>query len=102
MSFGGVRGSIDTQWHLDLQAAANNPLFTGSPDIDAIGTFSIDVSTRRVHFTGKVDEFPAFEAYASPSDGPTVTLLQLLPVPGNSPGNLFGGADRSVDVHADF
>src|SRR5262249_454320 len=35
------------------------------PDIDIEGTISIDVLTRTVGFTGKVDRFPFFEMYAS-------------------------------------
>jgi len=65
---------------LELSAAANNPLIYGSCDIDISGT--VQITKKSVKFVGKVDPFPAFEAYVS-LNGKTPQLLAKLP-PGKS------------------
>lgn len=82
---------------IDLDDAAHNPC-VASPDIDAIGTVSIDPVARTVRFQGAVEPFPAFEMYATGDNGAPVTLFQLMPRPGADPFNLVGEPNRSVDV----
>ncbi|KAA8641733.1 uncharacterized protein ATNIH1004_010672 [Aspergillus tanneri] len=50
---------------LEFKAARNNPLVTGSPDIDLRGTLTVDREHKFVEFIGTVDDFPAFESYVS-------------------------------------
>ncbi|MGH2559991.1 MAG: hypothetical protein ACRDJH_13065 [Thermomicrobiales bacterium] len=82
-----------------LNADGNNPCWRGSPDIDYEGLFLIrlDASRERavVTFAGRVDAFPAFEAYAS-SGGSPRPLFQLMPPVGNTPAELFADAARPV------
>ncbi len=87
-----------------LRAAANNPLFSGSPNIDYEGqvTCFLTAHAASLTFAGSVDEFPAFEAYATLNDGLPKTLLQRLPPPGNSPADLFGGPPHSVSGSAQW
>lgn len=80
---------------LDLAAAANNPCFTGSPDIDYQGTLTVDLSTRTVSFQGLVNGFPAYEAYATVNDGAGSTLFRH--GPSGDPESLVG--DPDVPVH---
>lgn len=79
---------------LDFKAARNNPLVRGSPNIDLVGTLTVDRVNRFVEFVGKVDEFPAFEAYVSINGGAPRTIGQLGPKPGAGPSSLVGGANR--------
>lgn len=79
-----------------LKGAANNPCHTGSPAIDYMGAITIDLAERSIEFNGKVDAFPAFEAYATINDGAGVTMFQILPKPGKTPWNLVGGPSESV------
>lgn len=96
MSFHNLRLVSPTIVTVQLRAAANNPCYTGSPDIDYEGTLIIDLTAMTVTFDGKIDEFPAFEAYVSRDGSAPVTLFQEPPPPGNSPANLFGKANRPV------
>src|SRR5207249_1200551 len=70
---------------VDLVGAANNACFTGSPDIDYKGTITIMVPPTRnaaqVSFEGMIDQFPAFEMYASADGGLPLPLFQLRPLP---------------------
>lgn len=91
-------GSVLT---LDLEAAANNGCFTGSPDIDYEGTLKLDKAKRILEFTGKVDDFPAFEAYVA-IDGIVTKLFAKEPKPGSSPWNLPGNATRAVYGRVSF
>jgi hypothetical protein len=94
MHYRNVRGTPGTSITVDVLAAANNPCQTGSPDIDYEGTFAVDVTARTVNFDGKIDSFPAFEAYAAADGASGVTLFNTMPLPGKTPGDLFGGATR--------
>jgi hypothetical protein len=80
---------------IDYDAAANLPLLGGSPDIDMLGTLQIDRDAATVRFKGKVDGFPAFEAYVSFNGGPAVTMFQVAPI---EPFELIGEPNRDVDV----
>ncbi|KAI9862247.1 MAG: hypothetical protein M1813_004722 [Trichoglossum hirsutum] len=93
MAFKELSGS-SSKVVLDFKAARNNPLVTGSPDIDLIGTLTVDRVNKFVEFVGKVDEFPAFEAYVSINGGSPSTIAQLGPKPGAGPGSLIGDANR--------
>jgi hypothetical protein len=114
MSFSNLRGNstvdpiagvhIDPNPNLvqiDYDGAAAMPLLP-SPDIDMNFTFRIDPVGGTVEFFGKVDEFPAYEIYAAVDNGPPQTILQLMPLPGKTPGNLPGDADRPVSGSVSF
>lgn len=95
MSFLNLRGSAASLIQVDLNAASSNPCQSGSPDIDYVGTFTINVGTRTVEFSGKIDEFPAFEGYATTNGGAGVTMFNTMPAAGRDPWNLPGGANRA-------
>jgi hypothetical protein len=84
---------------IDFEAAANLPLIPFSPDIDMLGTLSIDRDAGQVRFRGAVDNFPAFEAYVSFNDGPAQMLFQRDPV---APMLLIGDVKREIDVTVDI
>jgi hypothetical protein len=89
--------------NVDVKGAANNPLATGSPDIDYQGTFTIDTSARTISFQGLIDSFPAFEAYVSTNGDPIgKAIFTAPPPPGNTPRDLFGDASTSVSGTATF
>jgi hypothetical protein len=94
MKFFNLRGTRATEIQVNLEGAANNPCFTGSPDIDYEGIISIDIGSRQAKFDGTIDGFPAFEMYISVDGGIARTLFNTMPPPGNTPFNLPGGANR--------
>jgi hypothetical protein len=96
MQFFNMRIVTPTIISVQVRAAANNPCFFGSPDIDYEGTIILDVSTSQVTFEGKVDAFPAFEMYASRDGSAPKMIFQLMPPTGNTPANLPGSANRPV------
>lgn len=79
---------------LDFKAGRNNPLVAFSPDINLEGTLTVDRVNKFVQFQGKVDEFPAFEAYVSINGGSPLTIGVLGPKAGAGPTSLIGGANR--------
>jgi Protein of unknown function (DUF3238) len=95
MRFTGLRGSSASLIEFDMTGASNNPCYGGSPDIDYEGKVSIDVPGRRVAFDGKIDDFPAFEMYATANGGAGSPLFTTMPLPGKDPFNLFGKAARA-------
>jgi len=101
MAFKLLSGS-SSKVALDFKAARNNPLVTGSPDIDLIGTLTVDRVNKFVEFVGKVDEFPAFETYVSINRGSPRTVAQLGPKPGAGPGSLVGAANRAFRGRVNF
>ena len=70
-------------------------------DIHFIVSVDVDNSRVLVGLFGKVDEFPAFEAYAN-FNGVTKTLFQLSPPTGNDVVNLLGLANVPVAAAASF
>lgn len=87
---------------ISVNMAANNPCFFGSPDIDVQGEIVIDFAAEQVIFTGNVEPFPAFEAYVIVDSGSVQALLQLSPLPGSSPKDLFGPPNRAFSVSVPF
>ena len=62
-----------------MDCAASNPCAPTSRafgDIDYNGTLTISETTRAVEFVGKIDQFPAFEAYAAVNGRAGLTLFQ--------------------------
>jgi hypothetical protein len=103
---GGFRPPDPKEFHLDLAAQAGDPLVAGAADIDYEGRFSVWQSgvapnIVTVTFTGKLDSFPAYEAYAS-YGGITKTLFTSAPPPGNTVLNLLGRATRPVSSTVRF
>lgn len=101
MAFSLLSGS-SSRVVLDFKAARNNPLVAFSPDIDLVGTLTVDRVDKFVEFQGKVDEFPAFEAYVSINGGDPLTIGQLGPKPGAGPDSLFGDANRDFGGRVTF
>lgn len=86
---------------LELSAAAANPCveflgFDPAPHIKADLLIKVDSRTRRVQISGKVTQFPAFEAYASVNDGPVQALFRKMPVANKSPWDLYLGPTEPV------
>jgi hypothetical protein len=96
MSFHNLRILSSTTLSLQYRSAANNPLVTGSPDIDFDGTILVDLTAMTVTIDGRIDEFPAFEAYVTRDGSAPTTLFQEPPHPGVAPWNLFGPANRPI------
>jgi hypothetical protein len=69
-------------------------------DVDVVATIQVQAYQRLVIFDGKLDPYPAFEAYISVDGGDTLTVLQLSPKPGANPTDLIGLP--SVDVYAEL
>ena len=91
--------STDELVRLEVSCSASNPCAPSARlfgDIDFRGVLEIDTAARTVRFVGRIDEFPAFEAYATINDGAGCPLFQLPPPPGNTVGNLPGDADREI------
>jgi hypothetical protein len=88
---------------LRLVAAAGDPLVWAAADIDYEGTFTITTSGAGVivNFDGKIDAFPAYDAYAS-YNGVTKSLFTIPPPPGNTVINLLGPANRPITGRAVF
>ncbi len=80
---------------LNMEIHANDPLFSGSPDVDAVGKISV-IDKSILTFVGKVDDFPSFEAYAKRGGRPVRTVFEQGPKPGATPWSLFGDAARDV------
>jgi hypothetical protein len=101
MSFQLSSGS-SSRVALNFKAAQNNPLVTLSPNIDLVGTLTVDRAGKYVEFVGKVDSFPAFEAYVSINGGAPRTIATLGPKPGAGPGSLIDGANRPFRGRVNF
>ncbi|SMQ46016.1 unnamed protein product [Zymoseptoria tritici ST99CH_3D7] len=78
---------------LNYVGTANNPLVI-APNIDVVGTLTIDRVKKLVKFEGKVDEFPAFEAYATLNGFGPYLVAKIGPKKGAGPESLKGGANR--------
>ena len=93
---------VDGKAKIKVKLAANNPCFFGSPDINVEGKINIDFEAKKITFKGKVEPFPAFEAYVVVDGGSAIPLLQLLPLKDSSPGDLFGPPSRSFTESITF
>jgi hypothetical protein len=84
---------------VEMACSASNPCAPTSRlfgDIDYTGRITIDVGARSLELVGLIDQFPAFEAYATLNDGAGFTLFRMPPPPGNTVMNLPAAADRPV------
>ncbi|HEY6155901.1 MAG TPA: DUF4157 domain-containing protein [Gemmatimonadales bacterium] len=79
-------------FQLPVTGAANDPCFTGSPDLDVAGMVRIDPRAQRLRFEGSIDPFPAFEMYAAVNDGPGRTVFTYMPSAKTTAWSLWGGA----------
>ncbi len=81
--------------------AADNPCVTPSPDID----WSIKIQAElefggeggRIKVSGLVDEFPAYEMYASVDGGPPIKIFNISPEEGKTPWNLIGNPTVRIE-----
>lgn len=86
---------------IQMYCRSNNPCSPSSRfggDIDYEGKILIDLPSRKITFDGKIDAFPAFEAYATINDGAGVALFQESPPVGHTVMNLPGSANRKIGV----
>ncbi|MEM6757841.1 MAG: hypothetical protein AAF601_00030 [Pseudomonadota bacterium] len=95
-----------TFYDTKLKAAAGDPLVSAAADIDYNGTLTVEVDTASgralgCSFTGKIDAFPAYEAYAIYHNR-THTLFTNSPPKGNTVTNLLGGANRTISGSVRF
>ena len=85
---------------LSLVANAWNPCSPSSRvggEIDMQAIIKIDLRERTLRFTGVVDSFPAFEAYATINDGAGVTIFTKAPPQGNTVMDLPGNAATKIE-----
>jgi Domain of unknown function (DUF4157)/Protein of unknown function (DUF3238) len=87
----GLEVSSPSTLQISLAARANNACYSGSPDIVYDGTVTVSPAARAVYFNGHIDQFPAYEMYATADGGAGVKLFQTPPPPGNTPGDLVHG-----------
>ncbi len=102
MAFSQLAGTAGALATLEISAASSNPCWYPSPDIDYRGTIEVDAVLRTVSFDGFVDEFPAFEMYASIDDGEPQLVFKRAPAINRNPWNLFGRANVHVAGQATF
>jgi hypothetical protein len=84
---------------LSVRMASAIPLIFGASlvaDMDIQGSITIFPASREVTFEGKVDSFPAYEAYVSGDGNPPVTLFNIPIAPGKTPNDLIGPPDVPV------
>ena len=89
---------------LHLIAKAGDPLVGMAADIDFVGVFTVSPTSGgkfSVSFNGKIDDFPAYECYAT-FNGVTKTLFTNSPPAGNTVVDLLGFAKRSVSGSVSF
>jgi hypothetical protein len=90
---------------LRLSASAGDPLVGAAADIDYNGSLSISggaiPGTVAVSFDGLIDDFPAYDCYAS-LDGVTKTLFTDSPPPGNTVADLLGAPVRPKSGSVSF
>jgi hypothetical protein len=94
VKFKNLQGT-STYFKVDLDAQANNPCFTGSPDIEFNGTLRV-VNKSVVMYEGSIGEFPAFEAYVQKGNGPRKVIYRHTRKRNATPMNLFNGATRQI------
>lgn len=78
---------------IELRCTASNPLIPPSTmfgSIDFFGRVSVDFLERTLRATVYLDDFPAFEAYASINEGAGVPLFQRMPEEGSTAMSLGG------------
>ncbi|KAI6912618.1 hypothetical protein D0869_04229 [Hortaea werneckii] len=104
MKFTEVAGGSANRVSLKLKAGAGNPLVPGAPKIDYEGVLTIDRVKKFVEFSGKVDDFPSFEAYAMIDGKGPYKIKQLGPAPGSDPTSLatWNGVDRPFSGRVSF
>lgn len=104
MKFTEVAGGSANRVSLKLKAGAGNPLVPGAPKIDYEGTLTIDRVNKFVEFSGKVDDFPSFEAYVMIDGKGPYKIKQLGPAPGSDPTSLatWNGVDRPFSGRVSF
>lgn len=104
MKFTEVAGGSASRVSLKLKAGAGNPLVPGAPKIDYEGTLTIDRVNKFVEFSGKVDDFPSFEAYVMIDGKGPYKIKQLGPAPGSDSTSLvtLNGVDRPFSGKVSF
>ena len=91
----------ETTLVLALRASAANPCvdvlgFDPSPHIKADLSVNVNTQSRRLQISGRVTQFPAFEAYASVNGGPAQAVFRKTPVSNKSPWDLYLGPTEPV------
>jgi hypothetical protein len=90
---------------LQLSAAAGDPLVGMAADIDYAGTLTVSRPAPggavTVQFDGTIDDFPAYDCYAS-LNGRTQVIFTSAPPAGNTVMDLLGVATRPVTGRVTF
>jgi hypothetical protein len=102
MSFWSERILSSQEFSVDLRASASNGCYSGSPDVDIAGTITINVGNRTVLFDGLIEPYPAFEMYVTTDGGAGLPVFREAPLPGTTPWNLPGSANRGVRASKTF
>lgn len=100
----GGQGSVPLMLFVEVVGQAGDPLVAAAADIDYEGTLSVKWQMNDsivVAFDGKVDSFPAFEAYATVGRE-TKALFRSAPPEGNTVMSLLGRANRRMGGEALF
>lgn len=83
---------------IELVAQAGDPLVGLAADIDFTGTLTVVMPSAgvvTVTFQGLIDDFPAYDCYAS-FGGAAKTMFTSAPPPGNTVVDLLGSASRPI------
>lgn len=84
---------------IDFECAGHNPCVASSAlfgDIDYRGALRFNPLVRAVELDVRIDDFPAFEGYATLNDGAGVKLFTANPPPGNTVMKLPGLPKRRL------
>jgi len=104
MKAASVTGECQSDRRLAIQfrlvGSASNPCLPGATDSDwnvAVSAYrSADLNSATVEVSGLVEPFPAFEMYARAPNRSPERLFAVMPAPGATPFDLFGGPTRNV------
>lgn len=98
MSFGPAT-TQGGETRIPFKAAANNPcarLTELVGDIDYEGTIRINPQTRSIAIEGRVDDFPAFEAYMRVGGAAPRRVFFIAPKQGSTATDVIGYPERAV------
>ncbi|MEP7294236.1 MAG: hypothetical protein ABI835_20780 [Chloroflexota bacterium] len=112
MRFSDFEVSPDKQrFTFKVKAASKNPCVKigpvqVSPNLDFSGTITVsilgDTTQAMVTFTGKVEQYPAFEMYASANEGEAQTMFQVGVAPEAGVADIAGSPERAVTGRAEL
>jgi hypothetical protein len=112
MQFTDFEASPDHQrFTFKVKAGSKNPCVkigpvAVSPNLDFVGTITLtllpDHTRGVVNFTGKVEQYPAFEMYAAANNGEPQTVFQIGVAPEAGVSDIAGEPEREVTGEAEL